>query len=540
MRLQIIFICVLLLLAAGAAVAGRRDRNATHESSFFVTSDRCIACHSTLKTAGGEDISIGYDWRSTMMANSGRDPYWHAAVRREVTDHPTAQAAIEDKCSTCHMPMMRFDAAAAGGKGEVFASIVPSAPAHREAFDSVSCTVCHQIEAANLGTHASLDGGFEIDKTTALGERTIYGPSTIDAGRQSVMRSATQYVPGEGLHIQQSELCATCHTLYTSVLDEAGQTIGELPEQVPYQEWSHSEYSSTRSCQSCHMPVVGEETAMSSILGEPRTHFSQHTFRGGNAFILGILNKYRGELGVVALPQELDTAVRETKDYLRTSATVSIDSARVAGNVLDVAVAIRSLSGHKLPTAYPARRVWLHLTIKDASGAVIFESGAWRANGSIVGNDNDADGTKFEPHYTRITSPEQVQIYESVMVDPNGQVTTGLLRGMRYIKDNRLLPRGFDKTTADEEVAVHGAALGDDDFTGGGDRLSYRVDLGRRPSGPLNVEADLVYQSIGFRWAENLKAYDTPETNRFVRYYGESVVDSVMPLASAATTVPLQ
>jgi hypothetical protein len=537
MRLRIVFICVLGALAAGTAGAARRDRNATEESSFFVTSDRCIACHSTLSTAGGEDISIGYDWRSTIMANSGRDPYWHAAVRREVTDHPVAQAAIEDKCSTCHMPMMRFDAAAAGGKGQVFASIVPTSPKHREAFDSVSCTVCHQIEAANLGTHASLDGGFEIDKTKALGERTIYGPNMIEASKQSVMRSATQFLPNEGTHIQQSELCATCHTLYTSVLDEAGQTIGELPEQVPYQEWSHSEYRSTRSCQSCHMPVVAEETPISSILGQARPHFSQHTFRGGNAFILGILNKYRGELGVIALPQELDTAVRETKEYLKTSAHVAIDSARVTGNVLEIGVGIESQSGHKLPTAYPARRVWLHLTVKDAAGATVFESGAWRPNGSIVGNDNDSDGTKFEPHYMEITSPEQVQIYESIMVDPNGQVTTGLLHGMRYVKDNRLLPRGFDKSTADAEVAVHGGALDDQDFVGGGDHLKYRVDLGRRPAGALTVEADLVYQSIGFRWAENLKAYDTPETNRFVRYYGESVPDSVMPLASASATV---
>ena len=537
MRLRIIFICIVGVLAASTAGAARRNRNPAHESSFFVTSDRCIACHSTLSTAGGEDISIGYDWRSTMMANSGRDPYWHAAVRREVTDHPVAQEAIEDKCSTCHMPMMRFDAAAAGGKGQVFASIVPSAPTHREAFDSVSCTVCHQIEAGNLGTHESLDGGFEIDKSKALGERAIFGPNSVDAGRQSVMRSATQYVPNEGQHIQQSELCATCHTLYTSVLDEAGQTIGELPEQVPYQEWSHSEFRETRSCQSCHMPVVEEETPFSSILGQKHPHFSQHTFRGGNAFILGILNKYRGELGVVALPQELDTAVRETKEYLQTSAKVSIDSTRLTGNTLDMDLKIASSSGHKLPTAYPARRVWLHMTVKDSAGAVLFESGAWRANGSIVGNDNDDDATKFEPHYTEITSPEQVQIYESIMVDPSGQVTTGLLRGMRYIKDNRLLPRGFDKTTADEEVAVHGGALDDENFVGGGDRLRYRLDLGRRPAGPLTVEADLVYQSIGFRWAENLKAYDTPETNRFVRYYGESVQDSVMPLASASATV---
>jgi hypothetical protein len=30
-------------------------------------------------------------------------------------------------------------------------------------------------------------------------------------------------------HIQQSELCATCHTLYTEVLTPAGQVAGSFP-----------------------------------------------------------------------------------------------------------------------------------------------------------------------------------------------------------------------------------------------------------------------------------------------------------------------
>src|SRR5688572_27230862 len=99
MRLRIVCICI---AAAGSAAA-----DPVPESQTFVTSAQCIACHSNLHTAAGEDVSIGYDWRSSMMANSARDPYWHAAVRREVTDHPVAQSAIEDKCATCHMPMAR-------------------------------------------------------------------------------------------------------------------------------------------------------------------------------------------------------------------------------------------------------------------------------------------------------------------------------------------------------------------------------------------------------------------------------------------------
>jgi hypothetical protein len=531
MPLLIVFICVAFSIAAYADTESGK-------SDTFVTSDRCIACHSGLHTAAGEDVSIGYDWRSTMMANSARDPYWHAAVRREITDHPAAQAAIEDKCATCHMPMARFDAAAKGAIGAVFANIDYGAPAHREAFDGVSCTVCHQIASENLGSHASFDGGFEIERGKALGARALYGPHSVDSAHESVMRSAARFVPTQSTHIQQSELCATCHTLYTTALDERGETIGELPEQVPYQEWRHSDYRETRSCQSCHMPEVTEETAISSVLGTPRPRLSQHTFRGGNAFMLGILNKYRGELGTAALPQELDTAVRETKAYLGTAAaTIAIDSARLAGSELDIAVRIESTTGHKLPTAYPARRVWVHLRVTDEAGATLFESGAPRPDGSIAGNDNDEDPLAFEPHRTAIESPDQVQIYESIMVDRDGRVTTGLLRGVRYVKDNRLLPRGFDKERAEAEVAVQGDAATDPDFAGGGDRVSYRVNLAERPARGLAIEVALLYQSIGYRWAKNLETYDSPEPQRFVRYYAESAAESAVTLAAARAAV---
>jgi hypothetical protein len=157
-----------------------------------------------------------------------------------------------------------------------------------------------------------------------------------------------------------------------------------------------------------------------------------------------------------------------------------------------------------------------------------------------VGNDNDADAARYEPHYELVTSSDEVQIYESIMVDRRDAVTTGLLHGVRYVKDNRLLPRGFDKATAEPDIAVHGSAAADADFTAGRDRVRYRIEFPDSVSGPLSVEAELLYQSIGYRWAENLRGYDADETRRFGRYYAESAAGSAARLARVAAEVALR
>jgi len=100
---SVLGICVLL---AATTLAVR----AAPAPPLFHTSDRCVACHNGLLTASGDDVSIGFDWRASIMANSSRDPYWQASVRRETLDHAQSAAAIEDECAVCHMPIVRYEA----------------------------------------------------------------------------------------------------------------------------------------------------------------------------------------------------------------------------------------------------------------------------------------------------------------------------------------------------------------------------------------------------------------------------------------------
>jgi hypothetical protein len=526
------------IFASRETTSAKADPHVT-PAGLFVAADTCKACHTNLVTPSGEDVSIFTDWRSSMMANSARDPYWMAAVRREVMDHPTAAREIEDECSICHMPMTTFPERAAGRKGRIFDHLPlgrPDDPDAALAADGVSCSACHQIQPKGLGKPDSFNGGYVIDVTAEQGARLLFGPYQVDTGRTRVMQSSSSFAPATSTHIQQSEVCATCHTLFTHSLAR-GAGDARLPEQTPYLEWQQSAYKDTRSCQSCHMPVVTDDMPLTQVLGQPREGLSRHTFLGGNFFMMKMLNRYRADLGVRATPQEMEAAVTRTVRHLQEdTARVSVARVERTASGLMFDVDVQNLAGHKLPTAYPSRRAWLHVAVKDASGRVVFESGAFSADGRIEGNDNDADATRFEPHHSEITRADQVQVYESVMVDPSGRVTTGLLSGARYVKDNRLLPLGMNRTGASAEVAVHGAAAQDADFGDGRDRVTYRVSVDDQ-SGPLAITAELWYQPIGYRWAANLRAYDAPEPKRFVGYWDAMARESGIVLAKSAATV---
>jgi hypothetical protein len=505
----------------------------------FQTSDRCMACHNGLSTPAGKDVSIGFDWRASIMGNSARDPYWQASVRRENLDHPESKAEIEDSCADCHMPVSRYEAKQQGKLGQVFAHIPFDRDPKKNASaqDGVSCSLCHQIGKSNFGTPQSFNGGFVIDTPISKDNHPEYGPFLVQSGHAHIMQTSTGgFRPEAASHIRDSAMCATCHTLYTKSLSPDGKEIGRLPEQMPYLEWLHSDYPSKSTCQACHMPELQGDAPIAAVLGVLRSGVHQHTFVGANFLVLRMLNLYRDDLSVAALPPELTAAADQTVQFLQSQAArVTIRSVDLAGERLQADVFVENLTGHKLPTAFPSRRAWLHFIVRDRDGRTLFESGGLNPDGSIQGNDNDADPGRFEPHYREIRNKDEVQIYEPVLKDQSGHVTTGLIAGVGYLKDNRLLPAGFQKQTADKDIAVVGDAADDPNFTDAGDLLHFSVSLAHG-QGPYHIEAELWYQPIGFRWAHNLAPYQASETQRFVRYYDAMPSATAVVLARSQVT----
>ncbi|RMF56785.1 MAG: T9SS C-terminal target domain-containing protein [Calditrichaeota bacterium] len=497
----------------------------TDTTEIFSGSGNCAMCHepgppnnNALRDLNGNDISPVTLWRSTMMANAAKDPFWQAKVTAEVLAHPQYQQFIEDKCTTCHAPIGHTQAHA---DGQPFYSLqeVQNDPL---ALDGVSCTVCHQIKDVNLGTPGSFSGHYIIEN-----DRLIYGPYLNPF--TSPMEMWVNYTPVFGEQVEESELCATCHTLFTPTIDNDGNIVGEIAEQTPYLEWVNSIFpGQNKRCQSCHQPEVDYPVVISNrpVWLSGRAPFPKHYFAGANVFMLRLLKDHGSEIGVTATPVQFDSTIARTLRILqKETADISATYRWISGDSLEIRVAVKNKSGHKFPTGYPSRRAWLYVGLRDGNGQPVFESGGWDAQtGEINGLD-----IPYEVHHDVITAPDEVQIYQAMMQDVDGNVTYTLLRGASYIKDNRLPPEGFtSQGPYYDSAAVTGLATQDPNFNiinsmegSGADTVTYHIG-NLDPGINYQMEAKLLYQSITPRYAEDLFQYSTPEVQTFQSYYQQA------------------
>jgi len=510
-------------------------------SEHFSGSANCQTCHDGLTDDAGNDVSIIKAWKSTMMANATRDPLWKAKVRTELNRTPSLAGVINDKCSKCHAPMAHFEAKKDNAPIEILDNGFTNADNayHDRAMEGVSCTLCHQIkDSPALGTLDGMSGHYEVDSYANAVDRKIYGP--YDNLFANPMRMNANYTPEYSAHTKESELCATCHNLKTPFTDDEGNILSstpesEFPEQMPYSEWLASDYADTQSCQQCHMARSnGVPISNRPMWLEARNDFAQHVFVGGNKFMLDMLSNNKEELGVLAT--DFSKIITATENLMAGAANIELLNSSQTAGTLGFSVRINSTTGHKLPSAYPSRRAILHVTVKDSLGGVVFESGKVNADGSVTGVDSDANQALYEPHYDTITAADQVQVYEAIMQDYKGDVTYTLLRGSQYVKDNRLLPTGFNKQTVPNDVRVAGQAFDDANFIGGSDDVRY--ELSGLTEDNYSVSVELVYQTLAYGFAQDLFKDTAKEVTDFKRLYNASNAKSMLVTEKSFIVAP--
>ncbi|MBT8385837.1 MAG: hypothetical protein KJO12_00370, partial [Ignavibacteria bacterium] len=483
-------------------------------STLFSGSGNCILCHSsngTGMTVDSIDVSPITYWRSTMMGNASKDPVWRAVVAEEIHLFPQLQEIIETTCLRCHSPMGYTEAFFLGDTTYSMAQLKQDPLAN----DGVSCTACHQIKPDNFGSEESYSGHYIIEP-----DSTLYGP--YENSDTTLMPAVIGYTAAYGPHLNDSELCATCHTLFTPYLDNQGNIAGIFPEQTPYLEWKNSIYpAQNQQCQDCHMPKIYDPVLLTTMGNfPPRSPFWKHSFVGGNAYMLRMIKDNIDSVGASAEPEHFDSTIARAEYNLNEKSLLLNTETGYINDSLIVKLTIENTTGHKLPTGIPFRRMWVHLKVEQVGGPVIFESGEYDAEGKIPDYDSD-----YEPHYEVISNENDVQVYEGVFVDVDQQVTYTLLRASDYIKDNRIPPIGFTSTHISyDSTAIFGNALNDPDFNKdagtegtGSDIVTYKMPA--IPNTNYRVTAEICYQSIKPELTDHLRGINKPDISRFVGMY---------------------
>jgi hypothetical protein len=180
-----------------------------------------------------------------------------------------------------------------------------------------------------------------------------------------------------------------------------------------------------------------------------------------------------------------------------------------------------------LPSGVGFRRLFLEFLVLDSDDNVLWASGRTNNLGAIVAGRGEQvlavenvvpDGADqcvkdpnnpFEPHHQVVDSEQQVQVYQELVKDSDGVLTTSFLRRVDEVKDNRLRAKGFDPAMfasspspfIQELAVLHGEARFDDHYFDpaltGSDEIEYFATL---DEGDLDraarVQVTLYNQSI--------------------------------------------
>jgi hypothetical protein len=476
--------------------------------------------------------------------------------------------------------------------------------------DGVSCTVCHRILADGLGTSQSYTGQFKLadypklifgpyDDVTPLPMQNSLGltPQYADHIRQSKLCGSCHTVFVPVLDVDKQ---------YTA--QQFNHPAASFHEQTTYFEWRNSIYSDelngdtpqARSCQDCHMPSKYEDRTLTFRIAniedntfpfvdnrapdrdlalkvrglDNRNRYSRHSLHGINLFVTEMFNQNPWLLGIpsgggkdgtsggdylvpkgtrAGMKQALESGLQMARSD---TARIEITELRRTERGLFARVTVSNLAGHKFPSGVAFRRAFIEFRVR-VGDETVWVSGAtnsWGVIGKSTGGQffplptEFFEGNRYQPHHTIVRSEDQVQIYEELVKDSKGDLTTSFLSLKTEVKDNRLLPKGWRISGPDARQTEPKGVSPDRNpeyfDESGTNVVQYEVPLGPEVKSSISVTATLYYQSLPpYYLKQRFKYIDKPATQAF--FYFVSMLqlqgdlkDWKLKIAQASKSVP--
>ncbi len=370
-----------------------------YELSRFISAETCGGCHDEIYS----------QWKTSMHAYSHSDSLYREVALRDLkvlTDKDELKEA--ELCVKCHTPVGYVSGMPT--KTSDHAKKIP-----KLAEEGIQCDFCHSLTGARKLYNA------ELDMEPGHGEQN---PGV----KRGPLRDAKSDFHGTAYSRFHTEpgICAACHDVRHVVFGTRLET--------PYEEWMNGPYGKRGSkdyitCQGCHMyqkpglPATGSterppNPGKASSDGPERQHVFTHYFVGGNTLVPSMKGR---------APQS-----QMAEERLKNAAQISINP-EISERTLSISVTNNG-AGHKIPTGLShVRQVWIELTVKSPSGAVLYRSGVLDNAGTIS---------------------ENGRIYCTVFGDGKGKKIMNVARAREILNDSRIPPKGtvVEKYTMPESV----------------------------------------------------------------------------------------
>ncbi len=390
----------------------------------FPTAEYCGHCHKESHT----------QWRESAHSNSNRAP-WYLKNVGLLNDEKGIQ--FSRHCEGCHDPI----ALAAG-------ALTQGAPKKRPYDqDGVTCTVCHSIKSVDtrgtgsyvLGVPAVLVDEAGVPITRQVSDTEIL--THLDRHSKAVMQP----------FYRTSEFCSTCHkaALPHSLNGYKWQRAISL-----YDEWQNSSFAkqsplpfyvkdSVSTCETCHMQ---REALTGTDPGAKKGQLASHRWLGANTVvpqyykfdaqaqrIAEFLKAGSFNIDLFAIEHGDRNAAASAEATGTLSAPLGLTSFKLDQGepiVVDVVIQNKGIAHSHVPEQRDMYESWTAFTVKDASGRVLFESGA-----------TDPKTGELEPHTHSFTNRliningtlnARHEVWNNRIVAYNNSIQSGRSQIVRY------------------------------------------------------------------------------------------------------------